>query len=93
MSNLLSVKDLKVTFVTPDRTIHAVNGVSFDVKRGETLGILGESGSGKSVTLRSILKLHPAHRTKWSGSITLEGDEILTMAGATLPTCAATGSA
>ena len=81
MSNLLSVKDLQVTFVTPDRTIHAVNGVSFDVKRGETLGILGESGSGKSVTLRSILKLHPAHRTKWSGSITLEGDEILTMGG------------
>ena len=79
MSNLLSVKDLQVTFVTPDRTIHAVNGVSFDVKRGETLGILGESGSGKSVTLRSILKLHPAHRTKWSGSITLEGDEVLTM--------------
>ena len=81
MSNLLSVKDLQVTFITPDRTIHAVNGVSFDVKRGETLGILGESGSGKSVTLRSILKLHPAHRTKWSGSITLEGDEILTMGG------------
>ena len=79
MSNLLSVKDLQVTFVTPDRTIRAVNGVSFDVKRGETLGILGESGSGKSVTLRSILKLHPAHRTKWSGSITLEGDEVLTM--------------
>ena len=80
-AGLLSVKDLHVTFRTPDRTVHAVNGVSFDVKRGETLGILGESGSGKSVTLRSILKLHPAHRTKWSGSISLEGDEILTMNG------------
>lgn len=79
MSNLLEVRDLNVTFVTPDRTVHAVNGVSFDLKRGETLGILGESGSGKSVTLRSILRLHPEHRTRWGGSIRLEGDEVLEM--------------
>ena len=79
MSDLLQVRDLRVTFVTPDRTVHAVNGVSFDVKRGETLGILGESGSGKSVTLRSILRLHPEHRTRWSGSIRLEGEEVLEM--------------
>ncbi len=84
MAELLQVRDLNVTFVTPDRTVHAVNGVSFDVKRGETLGILGESGSGKSVTLRSILKLHPEHRTRWSGSIKLEGDEILGMTGSAL---------
>src|SRR5882757_8360239 len=84
MTELLQVQDLNVTFVTPDRTVHAVNGVSFGVKRGETLGILGESGSGKSVTLRSILKLHPEHRTRWSGSIKLEGDEILSMTGSTL---------
>jgi peptide/nickel transport system ATP-binding protein len=84
MSNLLQVRDLHVTFVTPDRTVHAVNGVSFDVRRGETLGILGESGSGKSVTLRSILKLHPEHRTRWSGSIKLEDDEILSMTGGAL---------
>jgi len=49
---LLQVQDLNVTFVTPDRTVHAVNGVSFGVKRGETLGILGESGLGE--------KRHPA---------------------------------
>ena len=79
MSDLLQVRDLHVTFVTPDRTVHAVNGVSFDLKRGETLGILGESGSGKSVTLRSILRLHPEHRTRWSGSIRMEGDEVLDM--------------
>ena len=83
-ASLLEVRDLHVTFRTPDRTVHAVNGVSFDVKRGETLGILGESGSGKSVTLRSILKLHPEHRTRWSGSIKLEGDEILDMTGTAL---------
>jgi peptide/nickel transport system ATP-binding protein len=79
MSDLLEVRDLHVTFKTPDRTVHAVNGVSFDLKRGETLGILGESGSGKSVTLRSILRLHPEHRTRWSGSIRMEGDEVLKM--------------
>jgi peptide/nickel transport system ATP-binding protein len=84
MSDLLQVRDLHVTFRTPDRTVHAVNGVSFDLKRGETLGILGESGSGKSVTLRSILRLHPEHRTRWSGSIRLEGDEVLDMAPRTL---------
>lgn len=78
-TNLLQVRDLHVTFVTPDRTVHAVNGVSFDLARGETLGILGESGSGKSVTLRSILRLHPEHRTRWSGSIKLQGDEVLEM--------------
>jgi peptide/nickel transport system ATP-binding protein len=78
-TNLLEVRDLHVTFVTPDRTVHAVNGVSFDLARGETLGILGESGSGKSVTLRSILRLHPEHRTRWSGSIRLQGDEVLEM--------------
>ncbi|MBU8873423.1 ABC transporter ATP-binding protein [Reyranella sp. MMS21-HV4-11] len=78
-TNLLEVRDLHVTFVTPDRTVHAVNGVSFDLARGETLGILGESGSGKSVTLRSILRLHPEHRTRWSGSIKLQGDEVLEM--------------
>ena len=79
MSNLLEVRDLHVAFVTPDRTVHAVNGVSFDLRRGETLGILGESGSGKSVTLRSILRLHPERRTHWTGSIRLEGDEVLEM--------------
>jgi peptide/nickel transport system ATP-binding protein len=78
-SALLEVRDLSVTFKTPDRTVHAVTGVSFDVRRGETLGILGESGSGKSVTLRSVMQLHPMHRTRITGSIKLEGDEVLTM--------------
>jgi peptide/nickel transport system ATP-binding protein len=83
-SALLEVRDLSVTFKTPDRTVHAVTGVSFDVRRGETLGILGESGSGKSVTLRSVMQLHPMHRTRITGSIKLEGDEVLTMGGRAL---------
>jgi peptide/nickel transport system ATP-binding protein len=76
---LLEVDDLHVTFVSPDRTVHAVNGVSFSVERGEALGILGESGSGKSVTLRSILRLLPPERTHFSGAIRLEGSDVLSM--------------
>ncbi|MET4699702.1 peptide/nickel transport system ATP-binding protein [Constrictibacter sp. MBR-5] len=76
---ILSVRDLHVKFVTRDRTVHAVNGVSFDLARGEVLGILGESGSGKSVTLRSIQRLLPERRTVMSGSIMLEGEDVLQM--------------
>ncbi len=76
---LLEVRDLYVRFVSRERTIHAVNGVSFDLKRGEVLGILGESGSGKSVTLRSIQRLLPPRRAIVSGSITLDGEDVLTL--------------
>jgi oligopeptide transport system ATP-binding protein len=57
MSELLQVKDLETVFRTNEGDVHAVNGVSFRVKEGETLGIVGESGCGKSVTVMSILHL------------------------------------
>jgi len=76
---ILQVRDLHVRFVSRERTVHAVNGVSFDLGRGEVLGILGESGSGKSVTLRSIQKLLPPRRTVLSGEILLEGEDVLSM--------------
>jgi oligopeptide transport system ATP-binding protein len=54
---LLDVKGLETQFKTPEGVIHAVNGVSFDLKEGETLGVVGESGCGKSVTMLSVLGL------------------------------------
>ena len=74
---LLQVRDLHVRFVSRERTVNAVNGVSFDLARGEVLGVLGESGSGKSVTLRSIQRLLPPRRTQLSGQVLLEGEDIL----------------
>ncbi|MBI3167529.1 MAG: ABC transporter ATP-binding protein [Chloroflexi bacterium] len=53
----LEVKDLKTQFNTPEGTVYAVNGVSFDLKEGETLAVVGESGCGKSVTMMSIMRL------------------------------------
>ena len=56
---LLCVKDLKTYFYTNKGTIRAVDGVSFSLRKGETLGIVGESGSGKTITSLSILGLVP----------------------------------
>jgi oligopeptide/dipeptide ABC transporter ATP-binding protein len=56
---ILKVEDLATRFHTPDGTIFAVNGVSFNLKEGETLGVVGESGCGKSVTMLSLLQLIP----------------------------------
>ena len=76
---LAVVEDLQVRFVTREATVHAVNGVTFSVRPGEVLCILGESGSGKSVTLRSLMRLHPASRTKITGRIEVDGRDVLAM--------------
>ena len=58
-STVLEVRDIKTRFRTQEGTVHAVNGISFELNQGELLGVVGESGSGKSVTMMSLLKLLP----------------------------------
>ncbi len=76
---LVDVRNLSVRFVTPDATIHAVNGVDFSITEGEVLAVLGESGSGKSVTLRSLIRLLPPRRTEVEGSIRIAGQDVLSL--------------
>ena len=78
---LLEVKNLSVDFKVDRRhSLHAVRNISFEVKRGETLGIVGESGCGKSVTCMSILRLNPERRTLYpTGEILFEGKDLLKM--------------
>ncbi|MFD3840966.1 ABC transporter ATP-binding protein [Streptomyces sp. NPDC058642] len=74
----LSVRDLKVHFSTEDGVVKAVDGLSFDVEKGQTLGIVGESGSGKSVTNMAVLGLHDPRNTRLDGEILLDGKELIT---------------
>ena len=78
MAPLLEVRDLQTHFYTQDGVVKAVNGVSFSVNRGETLGIVGESGCGKSVTSLSIMRLIPTPPGKIvGGQIMFDGEDLL----------------
>jgi oligopeptide transport system ATP-binding protein len=80
MAELLSIEGLETQFRTRDGTVHAVNGISFKLKEGETLGIVGESGCGKSVTVLSILQLIPSPPGKVvAGSAIFQGRDLLKM--------------
>ncbi len=72
----LAVQGLRVDFVTPDGTVHAVRGIDLDVTKGETVGIVGESGSGKSVTMLAVMGLLP-RQARVSGSVLFHGEELL----------------
>lgn len=76
---LVDVRNLSVTFATGRKPVRAVDGVTLRVERGEVVALIGESGSGKSVTLRSLLRLHPARRTQISGEMRVEGRDVLAM--------------
>ncbi|GGK29492.1 peptide ABC transporter ATP-binding protein [Caldalkalibacillus thermarum] len=81
MSNplLLEVKDLRTTFITENGPVTAVDGVTFHVHAGETLGIVGESGCGKSVTAESIMRLLNEQTTKYDGEINYRGRNLLAL--------------
>ncbi|QNO15693.1 ABC transporter ATP-binding protein [Alkalicella caledoniensis] len=80
---LLTVKNLKTYFYTEDGVVPAIDGVNFDVAPGETLGIVGESGCGKSVTSLSVMRLIPNPPGKIEdGEITFDGKDLLAMSEA-----------
>jgi peptide/nickel transport system ATP-binding protein len=76
---LLEVNDLKTYFRTDDGIVKAVDGVSFEVEKGQTLGIVGESGCGKSVTCLTIMGLNAKRNTITSGTATFRGEDLITM--------------
>ncbi|MGE3957627.1 MAG: ABC transporter ATP-binding protein [Vicinamibacterales bacterium] len=80
MAPLLSIRNLRTWFDEDDLTAKAVDGVSFDLERGETLGIVGESGSGKSVTNLSIMRLIPQPPGRIvSGEVIFDGQDLLAL--------------
>ncbi len=76
-SAFVQVRDLKVTFTGGKRAVHAVGGVDLSVQRGEVVALIGESGSGKSVTLRSLLRLHDPRRTQITGQVQVGEHSVL----------------
>ena len=76
--SVLSVRDLEVAYRTQAGPIPAVRGVSLDIRKGEVLGLAGESGCGKSTIVNAILRLLPAGSTV-SGTVELNGEDVLAM--------------
>ena len=76
---LIRAEDLKITFFTPAGQVKAVNGISYELRRGEVLGIVGESGSGKSVAVNALMKLTPYPGRVVGGSMHFKGRDIMRM--------------
>jgi peptide/nickel transport system ATP-binding protein len=74
--SVVDVRDLHVTFTGGPKPVRAVAGVDLRLHRGETLALLGESGSGKSVTLRALMRLNPERRSRVEGSIRVAGQDV-----------------
>jgi peptide/nickel transport system ATP-binding protein len=80
-SRLLSIKGLTVTFTGGAKPVRALDGVDLTLDAGEVVALLGESGSGKSVTLRSILRLHPPKKSRIEGTIVADGIDVMALEG------------
>ncbi|WP_206668813.1 ABC transporter ATP-binding protein [Stutzerimonas nosocomialis] len=76
---MVAVSDLHVRFSSGGKVIEAVNGVSLQVGKGEVVALIGESGSGKSVTLRSLMRLHPERSTRIDGRIEIAGRDVMAL--------------
>ena len=74
---LLKVQDLRISIPTAHGLVHAVNGISYEVDRGEIMGIIGESGSGKSVSSYAVMHLLPENFVVESGKVFFDGEELL----------------
>ncbi|WP_288007885.1 ATP-binding cassette domain-containing protein, partial [Thermofilum sp.] len=77
MSTVLSVKNLRLYFTTRKGVVKAVDNVSFDLKKGETLAIVGESGCGKSSLARALIRLLPRNVHTYSGEISIDGNDVM----------------
>src|SRR5919106_5574101 len=78
MAELIKVRDLRTSFFTPEGEVRAIDGISFEIGEGKTLGLVGESGCGKSVTSLSIMRLVAAPPGRIvAGSIRFEGRDLL----------------
>ena len=81
---MVAVRDLRVAFRQGASPISAVNGVSFEVGVGEVLGLIGESGCGKSVTMRALMRLHPPAKSTVSGQMQVDGQDLQSLSGPAL---------
>ena len=77
---LLEVRNLSTSFKTDDGIVRAVEDVSFTIDKGQTLGIVGESGCGKSVTMLTVMGLNPRRTSIVSGEAIFKGEDLLTIA-------------
>ncbi len=83
-ASLVEIDNLSVTFTGSGKPVRAVNHLDLSLRRGEVLALLGESGSGKSVTLRALLRLNPENKSRTEGLIRVAGQDVLTLSRARL---------